>query len=48
MKARLPGRVSNLRREQVKQTEPYEPPTVEEIEAGGLPISTAPGTSIPQ
>lgn len=28
-----------------KQPEPYEAPSVEEIETGGYPISTAAGTS---
>jgi hypothetical protein len=26
---------------------PYEPPSVEEINSDGAPISTAPGTSLP-
>lgn len=30
----------------MKQPEPYEAPSVEEIETGGLPIETAPGNSI--
>jgi hypothetical protein len=29
------------------QTTPYEPPSVEEIETSGYPISTAAGTSVP-
>jgi hypothetical protein len=28
-----------------KQSEPYEAPSVEEIDTGGFPISTAAGTS---
>lgn len=30
----------------MKQSEPYEPPSVEEIDTGGYPISTAAGTSL--
>lgn len=30
----------------VKQPEPYEPPSVEEIDTGGYPISTAAGTTL--
>jgi hypothetical protein len=30
------------------QPTPYEPPSVEEIDAGGYPISTAAGTNNPQ
>ena len=29
-----------------KQSESYEAPSVEEIDSGGNPISTAPGTSL--
>lgn len=35
------GRVSDT------NPQPYEPPSVEEIDSDGAPISTAPGTSFP-